>query len=94
MEEGGGFILQVSFSPNEAVERLNNLLSPDQFRSGPDLVFDPVRQGDAGTYLCRARNNVSSSDELSVTFDVLFEPRNLRTEPAKLAQLTVEERAR
>ena len=44
-------------------------------RSGEDLSFDPVRQGDAGTYLCRAKNNVSTSDEVSVRFDVLFEPR-------------------
>ncbi len=57
-------------------------------------MFDPVRQGDAGTYLCRARNEVGASDELSVTFDVLFEPRNLRTAPARREQLEAGDRAR
>eukprot|EP00095_Tigriopus_kingsejongensis_P010153 maker-scaffold575_size133042-snap-gene-0.26 protein:Tk10153 transcript:maker-scaffold575_size133042-snap-gene-0.26-mRNA-1 annotation:"hypothetical protein DAPPUDRAFT_54063" len=59
------------------------------FRVGSELVFDPVRQGDEGTYLCSARNELGSSDDLSITFDVLFEPRNLRTSPQQSLDLEV-----
>lgn len=64
------------------------------YRDGEDLIFDPVRQGDGGTYFCRARNRVGSSDELSITFDVLYEPRNLITSPERLVDLEVGNRAK
>ncbi|TRY76871.1 hypothetical protein TCAL_03833 [Tigriopus californicus] len=60
------------------------------FRVGADLVFDPIRQGDGGTYFCLAQNDLGSSDELSITFDVLFEPRNLRTVPQRIVDLEVD----
>lgn len=59
------------------------------FRDGEDLTFDPVRQGDGGTYFCRARNKIGSSDELSITFDVLYEPRNLITNPERFVDLEI-----
>jgi len=64
------------------------------FRNREELVFDPVRQSDGGTYSCAARNDEgSSTGEVSVTFDVLYEPRNVRTEPAKALRAEVGERA-
>ena len=59
---------------------------------GEDLVFEPVRKGDGGTYYCLAKNNMGSSDELSSTFEVLFPPNNIRTQPRSVANLTVGDR--
>ena len=53
------------------------------------MIFDPVRQGDGGTYFCMARNSVGSSDELSIAFEVLYEPRNLRTDPSRVLDINV-----
>ena len=59
------------------------------YRLGETLEFKPVRQGDGGTYFCMAKNDVGSSDELSVTFDVLYRPRNVDITPKKLVDLDV-----
>ncbi len=64
------------------------------FSLDEDLVFEPVRQGDGGTYFCMAQNAIGSSDQLSITFDVLHEPRNLRTKPGRFLDLEVGENAR
>ena len=52
-------------------------------------MFDPVRRGDGGSYLCLARNEVGASDELSISFDVLIEPANIRTVPTRFIELEV-----
>ena len=36
-----------------------------------------------------ARNSLGNSDELSVNFDVLYPPRNIRTEPGRIAEVKV-----
>ena len=58
---------------------------PNQFNFllslGEDLIFEPVRRGDGGTYYCLAKNRIGSSDELSTTFEVLSPPSNIRTQP-------------
>ena len=59
---------------------------------GEDLIFRPVRKGDGGTYYCLAKNEVGSSDELSTTFEVLFPPINIYTEPRRFANLTIGDR--
>ena len=41
-----------------------------------------------------ARNTLGNSDELSVNFDVLYPPRNIRTEPGRLAEVKVPGRLR
>ena len=58
-------------------------------RVGEDLVFDPVRRGDGGSYLCLARNEVGASDEISISFDVLYQPENIRTVPTRFVELEV-----
>ena len=59
---------------------------------GEDLIFEPARRGDGGTYYCLAKNDVGASDELSTTFEVLFPPRNVKTQPRTFTALTVGER--
>ena len=59
---------------------------------GEDLVFKPVKKGDGGTYYCLAKNDIGSSDELSTTFEVLYPPTNVRTQPRRVANLTVGDR--
>jgi hypothetical protein len=59
------------------------------FSLGETLEFIPVKEGDGGTYFCLAKNDVGSSDELSVTFDVLYPPRNVQTTPQRLIDLDV-----
>lgn len=59
------------------------------FRLGDALDFRPVREADGGTYFCWAKNDVGTSDELSMTFDVLYPPRAVLTEPQKVADLDV-----
>uniref|UniRef100_A0A0K2SZJ5 Ig-like domain-containing protein n=2 Tax=Lepeophtheirus salmonis TaxID=72036 RepID=A0A0K2SZJ5_LEPSM len=46
------------------------------------LTFEPVRQGDEGTYFCMAQNDIGSSDELSISFEVLYPPRNMEIAPS------------
>ena len=46
---------------------------------GDILDFKPVRESDGGSYFCWAKNEVGTSDELSVTFDVLYPPRTVTT---------------
>lgn len=53
------------------------------------MDFRPVREADGGTYFCWAKNDVGTSDELSMTFDVLFPPRQVLTEPVKFADFDV-----
>ena len=57
------------------------------------MEFKPAREKDGGTYFCRARNKVGTSDELSVTFDVLYPPRKVMTEPQRLVNLDVSQSA-
>ena len=64
------------------------------FSFGETLVFDPVTRTDKGTYFCMAKNEVGSSDELSVTFDVLYPPTNIRTEPRRFTDLKVGQKLR
>ena len=59
------------------------------FRLGETLEFNPVRKGDSGTYFCMAKNEVGSSDELSVTFDVLYRPKKVNISPKRLIDLDV-----
>ena len=63
-----------------------------QLSLGEDLVFEPVRKGHGGTYYCLAKNDIGSSDELSTTFEVLFPPINVQTQPNRVANLTVGDR--
>ena len=58
-------------------------------RLGETLEFNPVRKGDSGTYFCMAKNEVGSSDELSVTFDVLYRPKKVNISPKRLIDLDV-----
>ena len=53
------------------------------------LEFNPVRKRDSGTYFCRAKNEVGSSDELSYTFDVLYRPKKVNISPKRLIDLDV-----
>lgn len=59
------------------------------FRIGEYLLFEPVREDDGGTYFCLAKNDIGSSDELSVTFEVLYPPRNVLTKPKRFVDLEV-----
>ena len=45
------------------------------------LIFEPVRKSDSGTYICLARNDLGSSDEISARLDVKYPPRNIKTDP-------------
>ena len=63
-----------------------------QLSLGEDLVFEPVRKGHGGTYYGLAKNDIGSSDELSTTFEVLFPPINVQTQPNRVANLTVGDR--
>ena len=56
---------------------------------GETLEFTPVREADGGSYFCWAKNEVGTSDELSVTFDVLYPPKKVETVPQKLVDLDV-----
>ena len=56
-------------------------------RLGETLDFLPVREGDGGSYFCWAKNEIGTSDELSVTFDVLYAPRKVLTRPDKRIDL-------
>ena len=56
-------------------------------RIGENLIFDPIRVGDGGTYFCSARNEVGSSDEISVTFDVFHPPKAVKTVPERRTEL-------
>ena len=56
-------------------------------RLGQTLDFLPVREGDGGSYFCWAKNEIGTSDELSVTFDVLYAPRKVLTLPKKRIDL-------
>jgi len=58
-------------------------------RLGDILEFKPVRESDGGSYFCWAKNEVGTSDELSVTFDVLYPPRSVTTDPQRLIDLDV-----
>ena len=51
-----------------------------------------MRRGDGGTYYCLAKNKIGSSDELSTTFEVLSPPSNIRTQPGRIANLTIGDR--
>ena len=56
-------------------------------RLGETLDFIPVREGNGGSYFCWAKNDIGTSDELSVTFDVLYAPRKVLTRPEKSIDL-------
>jgi hypothetical protein len=56
-------------------------------RIGEFLIFDPIRIGDGGTYYCSARNEIGTSDDLSVAFDVFYPPKSVKTNPERRADL-------
>ena len=59
------------------------------FRVEPELRFPAVKEEDGGTYVCVARNEVGTSDELTAELTVRFPPRNVNTDPARLLDLEV-----
>ena len=67
---------------------LTNIVS-SYSRLGDVLDFKPVRESDGGSYFCWAKNEVGTSDELSVTFDVLYPPRSVTTDPQRRIELDV-----
>ena len=54
------------------------------FSLGEILKFEPVKKSDSGTYICLARNDIGSSDEISAVLDVKYPPRNIRTDPENI----------
>jgi hypothetical protein len=58
-----------------------------------DLTFfvrgSPVRVSDGGSYICLARNDLGSSDEITAPVDVRYPARNVRTVPADFLDLEV-----
>ena len=52
-------------------------------------VCSPVRVSDDGGYICMARNELGSSDEISAGVDVRYPPRNVRILPADLVDYEV-----
>ena len=76
------------FRPNDDIlPNLVTLIPVFNLRIGENLIFDPIRVGDGGTYFCSARNEVGSSDEISVTFDVFHPPKAVKTVPERRTEL-------
>ncbi len=48
-----------------------------------------MRVSDGGSYICLARNDLGSSDEITASVDVRYQARNVRTVPADFLDLEV-----
>ena len=91
-EEGTSVTLSCRASGNPPPSVLWRKLGHSSiFRVEPELRFPQVREEDGGTYVCVARNEVGTSDELTAELTVRFPPRNVNTDPARLLDLEVGE---
>jgi len=56
---------------------------------GKDLVLEPVRRENGGTYICTASNSVGQSDPGQTVVNVLYPPTKVATSPSEKVKVSV-----
>ena len=56
---------------------------------GKDLVLEPVRRENGGTYICTASNSVGQSDPGQTVVNVLYPPTKVETSPSEKVKVSV-----
>ena len=100
LEEGVGAVklsCKVNSNPSSTIvwSRLDTRTGQqNNVHNGAELVLQPVRRENAGTYICTASNSVGQSDPGQTVIDVLYPPVMVKTSPSTHLSVSVNNRTR